>query len=109
MKAVSFNVNSIRMRMHQLQAVIDTHNPDFIGLQETKVNNPDFPLAEIEKVGYHFEFHGQKTHYGVALLSKYPFKEVIKGFPSDDEVAQCRFIGGIFDSPFGDDIAVFNG
>ncbi len=66
------------MRMHQLQSVIDTHNPDFIGLQETKVNDPDFPLAEIEKLGYHFEFHGQKTHYGVALLSKYPFKVLKK-------------------------------
>jgi len=109
MKVVSFNVNSIRMRMHQLQAVIDTHNPDFIGLQETKVNDPDFPIAEIEKLGYHFEFHGQKTHYGVALLSKLPFKKVIKGFPSDESGAQCRFIGGVFDSPFGGEISVFNG
>lgn len=97
------------MRMHQLQAVIDAHSPDFIGLQETKVNDPDFPIAEIEKLGYHFEFHGQKTHYGVALLSKHPFKKVIKGFPNDGEVAQRRFIGGVFDSPLGGEITVLNG
>lgn len=109
MKVVSFNVNSLRMRLHQLQAVIDTHNPDFIGLQETKVNDPDFPIADIEKLGYHYEFHGQKTHYGVALLSKLPFKKVIKGFPSDEESAQRRFIGGVFDSPFGGEVTVFNG
>jgi exodeoxyribonuclease III len=109
MKAISFNVNSLRMRLSQLETLIKTHNPDFIGLQETKVNDPDFPIADIEKLGYHFEFFGQKTHYGVALLSKYPFKKVIKGFPGDDENAQRRFIGGVFDSPFGGEISVFNG
>ncbi|HEX2549938.1 MAG TPA: exodeoxyribonuclease III, partial [Gammaproteobacteria bacterium] len=108
MKAVSFNVNSIRQRLHQLEAVIETHAPDFIGIQETKVNDPDFPIADIEKLGYHFIFHGQKTHYGVALLSKYPFKQSIKGFPTDDETAQRRFIGGTFDTPLGE-VIVFNG
>lgn len=108
MKAVSFNVNSIRQRLHQLEAVIETHQPDFIGIQETKVNDPDFPIADIEKLGYHFIFHGQKTHYGVALLSKYPFKQSIKGFPTDDETAQRRFIGGTFDTPLGE-VTVFNG
>jgi len=108
MKAISFNVNSIRMRLHQLEAVIDTHKPDFIGIQETKVNDPDFPIADIEKLGYYFHFHGQKTHYGVALLSKYPFKHLLKGFPTDDEAAQKRFIGGSFDTPDGE-VIVLNG
>ena len=34
MKIVSFNVNSLRQRLHQLQSVIDKHAPEFIGLQE---------------------------------------------------------------------------
>lgn len=109
MKTVSFNINSIRQRLHQLEAIIERHNPDFIGLQETKVNDPDFPLEAIEKLGYHVEFHGQKTHYGVALLSRHPFKEVIKGFPTDQEDAQKRFIGGRFESPLGGDVVVLNG
>ena len=96
------------MRMHQLESLIETHNPDFIGLQETKVNDPDFPVAAIEKLGYHFVFHGQKTHYGVALLSKHPFKHSFKGFPTDDETAQRRFIGGTFDTPIGE-VTVLNG
>ncbi|AQT62306.1 exodeoxyribonuclease III [Cellvibrio sp. PSBB023] len=108
MKAISFNVNSIRMRLHQLEAVIAKHSPDFIGLQETKVNDPDFPLETIRGYGYHVEYFGQKTHYGVAILSKYPFKKVIKGFPSDDENAQRRFIGGVFDTPVGE-ITLLNG
>lgn len=109
MKAVSFNINSIRSRLHQLQAIIDKYSPDFIGLQETKVNDPDFPLADVEKMGYHIEYFGQKTHYGVALLSKHPFLKVIKGFPDDDENAQRRFIGGKFAAPLGGEITVLNG
>lgn len=108
MKAISFNVNSIRTRLHQLEAVIEKHRPDFIGLQETKVNDPDFPLDTIQAMGYQVEYFGQKTHYGVAILSKYPFKKVIKGFPGDDEVAQRRFIGGVFDTPVGE-ITLLNG
>ena len=108
MKAISFNTNSIRIRVHQLEAVIAKHNPDFIGIQETKVNDPDFPIETIQAMGYHVEFFGQKTHYGVALLSKHPFKAIIKGFPGDDETAQRRFIGGTFDTPIGE-VTVLNG
>lgn len=108
MKAICFNVNSIRMRLHQLEAVIQTHQPDLIGLQETKVNDPDFPLEAIKNLGYHVEFFGQKTHYGVAILSKYPFKQVIKGYPTDSSDSQRRFIGGVFDTPIGE-VTLLNG
>ena len=108
-KAVSFNVNSIRQRIHQLKTLIDTHQPDFIGLQETKVTDVDFPLEEIKNLGYHVEFHGQKTHYGVALLSKTPFLFSQKGYPSDTEDSQKRFIAGKFISPLGGEITVING
>lgn len=109
MKAISFNVNSIRTRLHQLQAVIDKYQPDFIGLQETKVTDGEFPEQAIRDMGYEVAFYGQKTHYGVALLSRLPFKEVIKGFPGDLEESQRRFIGGVFDSPLGGEITVLNG
>lgn len=109
MKVISFNINSIRARLPQLQAVIDSHAPDFIGLQETKVDDPDFPVSAVEAMGYHVIYHGQKTHYGVALLSKHPFLGEIKGFPNDDELAQRRFIGGRFVSPFGGEITLLNG
>lgn len=108
MKAISFNVNSIRTRLHQLEALIDTHNPDFIGLQETKVTDPDFPVAEIKSLGYDVEYFGQKTHYGVAIMSRFPFKRVIKGFPGDADDAQRRFIGGQFDTPLGE-VTLLNG
>ncbi len=96
MKIVSFNVNSLRQRLHQLQAVIDKHDPEFIGLQETKVQDQEFPLEAIREMGYHALYMGQKTHYGVALLSRQPCLSSQLGFPEDDEDAQKRFIGGCY-------------
>ena len=108
MKIVSFNVNSVRQRLHQLQSVIDKHAPEFIGLQETKVQDHEFPRDAIEAMGYQVVFAGQKTHYGVALLSRTPCNNPVYGFPEDDEDAQKRFIGGTFDVD-GEKLAVFNG
>ena len=108
MMFVSFNVNSIRTRLHQLEAVIEAHQPHIIGLQETKVSDPDFPVAAINDLGYHVHFHGQKTHYGVALLSRMAPKRIAKGFPRDDEFAQKRLITGHFDVN-GEPLVVVNG
>jgi len=108
MKIVSFNVNSVRMRLQQLARVIDKHAPEFIGLQETKVQDHEFPLAEIEALGYEVIFMGQKTHYGVALLSKSTCRNAYYGLPNDGEEAQKRFIGGDFKVD-GKLMSVFNG
>lgn len=108
MMCVSFNVNSIRTRLHQLEAVIDTLAPDFIGLQETKVQDDDFPTDAIRQLGYHVHFHGQKTHYGVALLSKAEPEEIIKGYPWDGEDSQRRLITGRF-TVGGQKLTVING
>ena len=70
MKCISFNINSVRARPHQLIHLRDNLDPDVIGLQETKVDDPEFPMEEINEIGYHAEHWGGKGHYGVALLSK---------------------------------------
>ncbi|MFN2361315.1 MAG: exodeoxyribonuclease III [Marinobacter sp.] len=108
MMFVSFNVNSIRTRLHQLEAVIEQFNPDFIGLQETKVKDEEFPEEAIRKLGYHVHFHGQKTHYGVALLSRLAPDSVQKGYPWDGEASQRRLITGHF-TVNGNQLAVING
>ena len=101
MKIVSFNTNSIRLRLHQLQALADNHAPDIIGIQETKVPDEEFPVDAIREIGYHAQFHGQKTHYGVAILSRQAPVNVQKGFPGDDEDAQKRFIAADFETDNG--------
>ena len=92
MKIVSFNINSIRARPHQIEHLRDTIDPDVIGLQETKVNDPEFPIEVINDIGYHVEYHGQKGHYGVAILSKSKPLNTVKGFKNDTEEDQKRFI-----------------
>ncbi len=108
MKIVSFNVNSLRQRLHQLQAVVERHAPEFIGLQETKVQDAEFPREDVEALGYEVIFMGQKTHYGVALLSRQTCRQAVYGLPKDEDDAQKRFIGGEFEID-GQKILVFNG
>ena len=95
-RVVSFNINGIRARPHQLEALKRDYDPDVIGLQETKVQDPDFPRQMIEDLGYHVAFYGQKAHYGVALLSKEAPVSVDYGLPSDDPEAQRRLISGTY-------------
>ncbi len=92
MKVISFNINGIRARLHQLEAIIEKHQPDVIGLQEIKVHDEQFPVDAVEAMGYHVYFHGQKSHYGVAMLTKQKPDFVQRGFPADDEDAQRRMI-----------------
>ena len=108
MKIVSFNVNSLRQRLHQLQSVIDKHAPEFIGLQETKVQDSEFPGEAIAELGYEVIFLGQKTHYGVALMSRSPCLNPVYGFPADDDDAQKRFVGGEYEVD-GNRFHIFNG
>ena len=109
MKLVSFNTNSIRTRRHQLEKLVEAHSPDIIGVQETKAQDADFPLEMVEDLGYHAAFHGQKTHYGVAILSKQAPLEVRKGFPHDDDDAQRRLISADFALADGRTLTIVNG
>lgn len=111
MKLVTFNVNSVRMRPHQLELLIEKHNPGVIGLQETKVQDHEFPVEMIESLGYKVEYFGQKTHYGVALMYR-PDLELVnlqKGWETDEEDAQRRMIIGDFITPKGNKLKVING
>lgn len=107
-KIVSFNINGVRARPHQLEAIRDELNPDILGLQETKVHDEQFPKEMVEALGYHVEFFGQKSHYGVALLSLTPPVRVQKGWPWNDEDAQKRLIHATYDVQ-GEQWHVING
>lgn len=108
MKFVSFNINGLRARLHQLSALVEQHQPELIGLQETKVHDDMFPYEDVAQLGYHVFYHGQKGHYGVALLCKNAPYHVQRGFPDDDADAQRRIIMAEIPSPAGN-IRVING
>nr|WP_300314979.1 exodeoxyribonuclease III [Halomonas sp.] len=109
MRLVSFNINGLRARLHQLEALIAIHQPDLIGLQETKVHDDEFPREAVEAMGYHVYFHGQKGHYGVAILTRQAPDEVVHGFPDDGVDAQRRWIGARIKGEDGQPVWVYNG
>jgi len=97
MKLATFNVNSVRARLPILTSWILQTEPDIVALQETKVEDDKFPLAELEQLGYQVHIHGQKSYNGVALLSRIPVEDVAFGFPGDDWPRDCRIIRGVVD------------
>ncbi|RAU23742.1 exodeoxyribonuclease III [Paramagnetospirillum kuznetsovii] len=77
MRLVTWNINSIRLRMGLLRQLTSVMAPDMICLQEIKVDDPLFPLADCQELGYpHVAFSGMKGYNGVAILSKLPFEDV---------------------------------
>lgn len=109
LRVVSFNVNGVRARGHQLQSLVEQYEPDIVGLQETKVQDSEFPQAVFDDLGYHVVYHGQKGHYGVALMSKLEPRDVVTGLVGDGEDAQRRLISASYPLSRGREIRVMNG
>jgi exodeoxyribonuclease-3 len=83
---VTWNINSIRIRLPYLLSWLKENNPDVVLLQETKVTDEFFPREAIEDLHYNIASYGQKTYNGVAILSKFPIEDVsrgIRGFQDD--------------------------
>ncbi len=109
MKIVSFNVNGIRARLHQIEAIKTEMKADILGLQEVKALPEQFPTEDVSNIGYHTEVHSQKAHYGVATLSDNKALSVQKGFPADDGDSQKRFIHTSHTLPNNEILHVLNG
>jgi exodeoxyribonuclease III len=93
LKIAAWNVNSLKVRLPHLLDWLSEQQPDALCLQETKLEDKNFPVSEIEAAGYCVAFSGQKTYNGVALLAKTPISDVVCGNPFfPDE--QKRLIAG---------------
>ncbi|MEB3265467.1 MAG: exodeoxyribonuclease III [Cyanobacteriota bacterium] len=92
MRIASWNVNSVRIRLPQLLAWLESDQPDVVCLQETKVTDGLFPLEALEQQGYSAVVDGQKAYNGVAILSRLPIEDPRAGFgallPDDDEARE---------------------
>jgi len=98
MKLVTWNVNSLKVRLPQVLDWLAAHQPDVLCLQETKQEDQNFPAAEILAAGYQPLFSGQKTYNGVAILSKTPASEVvtaIPGFADEQKRVLAATIAGV--------------
>lgn len=92
MKLATWNINSIRARNTKLAAWLTSVRPDVVCLQETKVEDADFPVDSLSQLGYHVALVGQKSYNGVAIASKIPLVDVAAGFCDGDADDEARVI-----------------
>jgi len=81
----TWNVNSLRVRLSQLTDWLAANPADVVALQETKLTDADFPRADLENLGLHVAFSGQRTYNGVALLARSRLEDVVAGIPGFDD------------------------
>ena len=81
MRLATWNVNSLKVRLPQVLNWLAVNQPDVLCLQETKLQDENFPTTEIMNAGYQSIYAGQKTYNGVALLGKKVGSEVITAIP----------------------------
>jgi len=95
-KVASWNVNSVKVRLPHLLDFLKTAQPDVLCLQEIKCLEEDFPRLEVAALGYHVEALGQRAYNGVALISKEPPRDIVRGLPEAGDDEQARYIEASF-------------
>ena len=91
MRIATWNINSVRLRIHQVLRFINEKNIDIICLQETKTEDKFFPSDEFSKIGMNQQyFKGEKSYNGVAILSKMKFDG--NGYLNFCNKGDCRHI-----------------
>jgi len=92
---VTWNINSVRLRMPLVERLVAEFDPDVICFQETKCRNGDFPEKPLRKMGYeHLAINGQAGYHGVAIASRIPFAETYtRGFCDKGD---ARHVAAVF-------------
>lgn len=93
MRITTWNVNGIRARLAHVVDFLRDHRPAVLCLQETKVEDREFPREPLEDEGYNVEYFGQKGYNGLAILSEAPLENVVRGLPDDAADAERRVLG----------------
>jgi exodeoxyribonuclease-3 len=97
LKIATFNANSIRARMPILLDWLKKEQPDVLGVQETKVQDHEFPKDVIQAAGWNVIFHGQKSYNGVAFISKKPMTILENRLYPKDKEEQARLLVSEYD------------
>lgn len=97
MVIATWNINSIRTRMEILSFWLKKLKPDFLCLQETKVNDDEFPEEKLREIGYYSIYSGEGGRNGVSILSKIEVDFKKRGFLDGKEDIEKRVISGKYD------------
>jgi len=95
-RIATYNVNSIRSRLHIVIPWLKANRPDVFCMQETKVDDNNFPAREFEEAGYHVVFRGNKGQSGVAVASLEKPEDVHFGIDDGGTPDYDRLIRGVF-------------
>jgi len=96
LKVATYNANSIRARMDLILDWLDREEPDVVCVQETKVQDEDFPEDPLLEAGYHVVYRGQKAHAGVAIISSMEPAEVTYGFDDGGDPDEPRLMRAVY-------------
>ena len=108
MKIATWNVNSVKARLDTVRTWLAQAAPDVVGFQEIKTTDDQFPADAFEGLGYNSVVHGQKSYNGVAILSKRPPEDVIRGLPENDGDDHARYIEAIVPTDSGGVVRVIS-
>jgi exodeoxyribonuclease-3 len=99
-RLATYNVNSIRSRLHIIIPWLAAHRPDVLCMQETKVEDAKFPVQEFIDQGYHITFRGSRQYNGVAIATLRKPDHVLHGLddggPADEDRLISIKLGDIF-------------
>lgn len=105
-KVITWNVNSIKIRLEQIKNLIRSFDPDILLLQEIKCENKEFPFDQF--LNYHLAVNGEKGYNGVAIISKLPFDVIKFNVPTFVEDKQSRYIEVLIKDPLFNNIVIGN-
>ena len=108
MKIASWNVNSLKVRLQHVLQWLEQEQPDVLALQETKTEDPQFPMDAFTDAGWQVVFSGQKTYNGVAIIAKSEPTDVVTDIPDLDD-PQRRIIAATVDDVRVINLYVVNG
>jgi exodeoxyribonuclease-3 len=75
---------------------LEREQPDVLALQETKMQNAEFPADAFAQYGYVAAFSGQSSYNGVAILSRAPLDEIAYDLGGGYFDEQRRVLGATF-------------
>lgn len=92
MIVTTWNINGVKARLETALGYLRLHAPDVVCLQEIKSTDEAFPTSAFQDIGYNVATNGQKGLHGVALLSKSPLEDVVRGLPGDHQDHHSRWL-----------------
>ena len=94
MKVVTWNVNSLNVRLPRVLEFIDKHRPAILCMQETKSDPDKFPEDALREAGYRTVHHSAGRWAGVAVAARDDLSigECTSGLPGEPASDEARWV-----------------